>query len=345
LAQVDQAQDNDTQHDGRAHESADHGRQADRPTDIPARGWRDVLVRVKSEAKEDHVTLLSAGVAFYSLLALVPGLVALISIYGLVAQPSTVRSQVVSSLSAAPREVRDLVASQLASIASSSGGSNVITAVVGIILALWSASAGVGHVMDALNVTYDEEEGRSFIRRKAIALLFTIGAVLFFVVAFAVIAIMPAALADTGLGAVGRILANVLRWVILFGGMIVGLAILYRYAPDRDEPQWRWASPGAIVAAILWTIGSIAFSIYTANFGKYNETYGSLAAIVVVMLWLFLTALAVLLGGEVNSELERQTAKDTTAGPPDALGSRGAYAADTVGPDAEEMRAGRSHRS
>jgi membrane protein len=341
--------DRDDTHDGttgngRAHTSADHGRQADKPTDIPTRGWRDVLVRVKSEAKEDHVTLLSAGVAFYSLLALVPGLVALISIYGLVAKPSTVRSQVVSSLSAAPREVRDLVASQLASIASSSGGAKGITAVVGIILALWSASAGVGHVMDALNVTYDEEEQRSFIRRKAIALMFTIGAVLFFVIAFAVIAIMPAALADTGLGVVGRILANVLRWVILFGGMIVGLAILYRYAPDRDEPRWRWASPGAIVAAVLWTIGSIAFSIYTANFGKYNETYGSLAAIVVVMLWLFLTALAVLLGGEVNSELERQTAKDTTEGPPDALGARGAYAADTVGPDAEEMRAARSRQ-
>ena len=333
----------DATRNGQLHASEDHGRDADRPTDIPAKGWRDVLVRVKSEAKDDHVTLLSAGVAFYSLLALVPGLVALISIYGLVASPSTIRSQVLSSLSAAPTDVRNLVSTQLASISASSGGSTIITAIIGILLALWSASAGINHVMDALNVCYDEEEHRNFVRRKVIALAFTIGAVLFFVVAFTVIAIMPALLAHTGLGVVGRILANVLRWVILFAGMIVGLAVLYRYAPDRDEPRWRWASPGAIVAAVVWTIGSIAFSIYTANFGKYNQTYGSLAAIVVMMLWLFLTALAVLLGGEVNSELERQTAKDTTEGPASSLGTRGAFAADTVGPDAEQMRAARAN--
>lgn len=304
--------DHETNKVGHADTPTEDGRDAERPSELPAKEWRDVFVRVKAEAKQDHVTLLSAGVAFYSLLALVPGLVALISIYGLVAKPSSIRAQVVSSLSATPREVRDLVSSQLTSIASSSGGSSVIAAVLGILVALWSASAGVGHLMDALNVAYDEEEQRSFVHRKAVALVFTLGAVLFFVIAFAAIAIMPAALAHTGLGVVGRVLANVLRWVILFGGMILGLALMYRYAPDRAEPRWRWTSPGAFIAAILWTIGSIAFSIYTANFGKYNQTYGSLGAIVVVMLWLYLTALAVLLGGEVNAELESHTAQDTT---------------------------------
>ena len=317
------------------------GRDATSPKEVPAKGWKDVFARVKAEMKDDHVTLLSAGIAFYSLLAGVPALVAIISIYALVADPADVSRQVVESLAAAPQEVRNLAEAQLTSIVGESGGGTLIAAIIGILVALWSASAGVGHLMDALNIAYDEQEERSFIRRKAVALAFTVGAIAFVLVAFALIAVMPAVLADTGLGVVGRILANVLRWVVLLAGMVIGLAILYRFGPDRDEPRWRWTSPGAIVAAVLWIVGSLVFSVYTANFAKYNETYGSLGAIVVVMLWLFLTALVVIVGAELNAELERQTAQDTTAGPSTPIGSRDAEVADTVGATAEQLKASR----
>lgn len=322
-------------------QQAERGRHVDTPTRIPAKGWKDVLARVRSEAKDDNVTLLSAGVAFYSLLAMVPGLIALVSMYGLVADPNGIEEQVVDTLAAAPNEVRELISAQLRSIAQGSQGRAVFAVIVGIAVALWSASAGMGHLIEAMNVAYDEDETRGWVRRKAIALGFTLAAILFLVLSFALIALLPPLLADTGLGAAGRVTAGILRYVILFGGMIAGLAILYRYGPARDEAKWRWVSPGALVAAALWTIASIVFSVYTANFGKYNETYGSLAAIVVVMLWLLLTALSVIVGAELNSEIERQTLTDTTEGSPTRLGQRDAYAADTVGETAEEVRAKR----
>jgi membrane protein len=324
---------------GRGSERADgRGRDADRPTEIPRRGWRDVLVRVRAEVKDDGVTLMSAGVAFYALLALVPGLVALISIYGLLAEPSDVRDQVTSTLSAAPAEVRELVAAQLEAIVASAGGDALVGVIVGIVLALWSASSGVGHLVEAINRAYDEKESRGFLRLKAIALALTIGAVLFIVVAFAIVALLPALLAETGLGAGARFAVGLLRWLFLLGGMTAGLAVLYRYGPDRDSPRWRWVSPGAVVAAVLWVLGSAVFSVYTANFARYNETYGSLGAVVVLLLWLFLTALAVILGAEINCELERQTVRDSTEGPPEPLGARDAIAADTVGATADEVK-------
>lgn len=314
------------------------GRDADSPTEIPARGWNDIRARVMAEAKDDGVTLMSAGVAFYALLALVPALVALISIYGLLATPSGVEQQITSSLSAAPREVRELVKAQLQSIVSATGGSTIVGVIIGIVLALWSASSGVGHLVEAINRAYDEKETRGFVRRKALALVLTVGATLFFLVAFALIALLPALVAKTGLGIVGRVLVGVVRWVVLLAGMTVGLSVLYRYAPDRDNPRWQWVSPGAIVAAVLWLIGSLVFSIYTANFGRYNETYGSLGAVVVLLLWLFLTAFVVILGAEINCELERQTARDSTQGPPQPMGARQAVAADTLGATAEQVK-------
>lgn len=312
-----------------------HGREADQPTDMPPVAWKDVLLRVRREAGEDNATLLAAGVAFYGLLALVPGLIALISLYGLVADPATVESQVTDALAAAPAEVRDMMGEQMTSIASGRVGTAVVTFVVGLALALWSASGAMGNLVTALNVTYDEDETRGFVKRKLLALGLTLGAVLFMAVAFVILAVAPA-LVD-GLGAVGRWTVLIVRWVVLVGGMLVGLAVLYRYAPDRDEPRWRWVTPGSLLAAVLFVIGSLLFSLYTSTLGSYNETYGSLAGVVVVMLWLWLTALAVLLGSELNAELERQTLRDTTVGADQPLGARGAEAADTVGATADEM--------
>jgi membrane protein len=307
---------------------------------VGSQGWKDVLTRTLAEVKRNRATLLAAGVAFYALLALVPALVALVSIYGLVADPASVDRQVSDWLGAAPREVRDLLSSQLQSITSNAGAAAGIGAVIGIIVALWTASSGMAHLMEAINAAYDEAETRSFVQRRGLALAFTVGAIAFILVAVGAITVLPALLADTGLGAAGRITAGVARWILLLVGMMLALAVLYRYAPDRDEPRWSWTTPGALVATLVWLVASAVFAIYAGNFGKYNETYGSLGAVVVLMLWLFITALAVVLGAELNAALERQTLEDSTAGQPRALGEGGATAADAVGATFDEIREG-----
>jgi membrane protein len=286
---------------------------------------------VKAEAKDDHVVLFAAGVALFALLALVPALAALMSIYGLAANPATIDEQLADALSAAPAEVRDLVSQQVRDIGDASSGA-IVTVVLGFLFALWSASAGMKALIEAINLAYDEKETRGFVKLRGLSLAFTLGAIVFVVVAFALIALLPSVIAETDLGTAGRVVINILRFVVLFGGLLFGLALLYRYAPDRDAAKWAWVTPGALFAAVVWIIGSLLFSVYTANFGRYNETYGTLGAIVVVILWLLLTTTVVILGAQINCELERQTVRDTTKGDERPLGQRNAYAADTVGP-------------
>jgi membrane protein len=314
------------------------GRHATEPTEIPPRGWKDILTRVRVEAKRDRVAMLSSAVAFHALLALAPALVALVSLYGLIADPSSIDRQVNDWLGTAPREVRELLSSQLKSITENAGAAAGLAVVIGIVVALWSASSGIAHLIEATNIAYDEEETRGFVARRVLALILTLGAVVFILVALVLVTVLPAALADTGLGLLGRMLVGILRWVLLIVGMMLALSVLYRYAPDRDRPQWTWTSPGALLATLLWVIASAGFALYTANFGKYNETYGALGAVVVLMLWLFFTALCVIVGAELNAEVERQTRQDTTQGAPLPLGSRDAEVADTVGATAEELR-------
>lgn len=291
---------------------AQRGRLAEKPTDIPPRGWKDVLIRTKAETKQDRVNLLSAGVAFYALLAAVPALVAVVSIYGLVANPSTIDHQMNSWLGTAPREVRELLRTQLQSITQSARTQAGIGVAVGIVLALWSASSGMGHLVDAINLAYDEEDDRGFVKSTGLALLLTLGAVVFVVFAIGLISILPSVLANAGVGSAGRLVVSIARWVLLLFGMMAALAVLYRYAPDRHDARLRWITPGAVVATVLWMIASALFAFYTANFAKYNQTYGSLGVVVVVMLWLFITAMCVLIGAELNCEAERQTVEDNT---------------------------------
>ncbi len=341
---IDQHEHSRVWRDSPSAPEADRGREAEAPTQVPARGWWDVLMRTKAEAKTDNVPLLAAGIAFYALLALVPALAAVVSIYGLAADPADIGRHVGDLLGAAPTEVRDLVETQLRSISEGARSQAGLSVVIGLVLALWSASSGTKHAIEAVNAAYDEPETRGFFKLRSVALALTLGAVLFFLVAIALIAVLPAALEETSLGGPVRTALNVLRWPLLAFAVLTALAIFYRYAPDRDQPRWRWVSPGAVVATLLWLAGSAGFAFYTANFARYNETYGTLGAIVVVMLWLFLTAYAVLLGAELNAELERQTRKDSTTGQPRPLGQRGAYAADTVGETAAEVR-GRRERT
>lgn len=208
---------------------------------------------------------------------------------------------------------------------------------IGIVVALWSASSGMAHLVESTNIAYDEAETRSMVRRRGLALLLTIGAIVFMVAAVALIAVLPAVLDRAGVGTAGKIAVGVLRWLLLPVGMMLALSVVYRYAPDRDAPKWSWVSVGAVVATLIWLAASAIFAIYTGNFAKYNQTYGTLGAVVVLMLWLFITALCVIVGAELNAELERQTERDTTTGPDRPMGSRDAEAADTLGATAEQM--------
>jgi membrane protein len=278
----------------------------DELTDIPAHGWKQIALGVKRAAKEHNVSLLGGGVAFFALLALVPALVAMVSIYGLFASEDTVVRQVGDALGAAPKEVQDMVTSQLRSIVSGSGAGLGVAAIISILVALWSASSGMKSLIGAINLAYEEDEARGFVKLRAISLGLTLGAIVFLLLSFTVIAVLPAVLAKAGLGTAGRVAVGVVRWLVLLFGMMGGLAVLYRYAPSRDEPGWSWLSPGAIFATVTWIVLSLLFSLYTANFGKYNETYGALAGIVVLMLWLYLTAVVVILGAELNREAERE---------------------------------------
>lgn len=309
----------------------ERGRAADRPHEIPARGWRDILVRTKDEAKADNITLLAAGVAFFGMLSLVPAMIATVSIYGLIADPSDIERQVRDLTDALPEEAQALISQQLSDVVRSSSSGLSFAAIAGVAVALWSASSGMKNLVRAINVAYDEPPRDSFVKARGLALALALGAIVFAVVALGLVAIMPAALSDIGLGSVARTTMSILRWPLLFVAMILGLAVLYRVAPNRADSQWRWVSWGAIAATTCWVVASILFSIYTANFGNYNETYGSLGAVILLLLWLFLTALFVVLGAELNAEMEHQTARDTTRGEPEPMGRRDAYVADRLG--------------
>ena len=305
-----------------------HGRHADLPQQIPPRGWKDIAKRTAKQIKQDQVPLLSAGVAFYTLLSLFPAIIAGVSIYGLVADPATVQNQINELTNLLSPETAKLVGDQLKQVTSGAGGALGLATVVGILTALWSASSGMKALITGVNLAYDESESRKFAKLRGLALLLTLGAMVLLAVALFLIVGFPP-LVDSW-PTVLRWVASVLRWVLLAALLIVGLAVLYRYAPDRDEPKWTWVSWGSGIATLLWVLASIGFSVYANSFGNYNKTYGALAGVIILMFWLFLTSFVVLVGAELNTEMELQTAKDTTAGPTRPMGERDAHAADHV---------------
>lgn len=284
------------------------GRGAEDPTDIPASGWKAVALRTKDQVKSDRVSILAGGVAFYSVLAIFPAMVALLSIYGLVSDPADVTRQINDLSAGLPTEVRRLLVDQLEAVASTSGSSLTAGLVVSVLAATWAASKGMKALMEAINVAYDEDETRGFVKVRLLAYGFTVGGVLLVVTTVFAITALPAL--GEHLGAVGRITASIVRWPILAAVMLLGLAVIYRFAPAREGARWQWVTPGSLVAGLLWVVGSILFAIYVNNFGSYNETYGSIGAVVVLMLWLYLTAFVVLLGAELNGEAERQAGRE-----------------------------------
>ncbi|MGI8993121.1 MAG: YihY/virulence factor BrkB family protein [Nocardioidaceae bacterium] len=288
--------------------------------------------RAWAEAKTDQVPLLAAGVAFFGFLSLFPAIIAAVMTYGLVANPRQIRDQISGVTDAMPKDARSLVMGQIDTITSTPQQSLGIGVVVALALALWSASGGVGNLISAVNLAYDEEETRGFVRRKALALGMTLGAIIFALVAIGLVAVAPAVFDALGLSTAGRLIAEVVRWVLLLALVMAALAVVFRVAPDRDAPKFAWVTIGAIIATVIWLIASLGFSFYVDNFGSYSKTYGSLAAVVVMLLWLWITCYIVLLGAEINAESEAQTVEDTTKGPAKPLGDRGAVKADSLPP-------------
>lgn len=312
------------------------GRHAEAPQEIPAKGWKDIALRVKDEVASDHVGLIAAGVAFYALLAIFPAITALMALAGLALDPPEVVAQLESMAGVLPQEAAQIVLDQAVAVAGSEEAGLGIAFVIGLLLALYSASKGMGSLIEGLNVAYDEEEERGFIT----LILWTLGLTLFLIVGLllglmATLA-MPAVLNLIALPGWLETVLGLSRWVILALMTIFGLAAIYRYGPSRDAAEWRWLSPGAILACVIWMIASIGFSFYVSNFASYNESFGSMAGVIILLMWLWISAYIILLGAEFNAEIEAQTAEDTTVGRDESMGSRGAAKADKLGASSDK---------
>jgi membrane protein len=307
------------------------GRSAETPSQIPVRGWKDILLRVYHGISKNRILLVAAGVTFYSLLAIFPGIAALISIYGLFADPATVASHLDTIASVAPSGAIDVLREQMTRLASQGGTTLGVSFLVGLAISLWTANSGVKAIFDALNIVYGEEEKRSFIKLNAVTLFVTLGIVVFILLTLAAVVALPVALTYIPLPGVTALVVRIGRWPILFALVTLALAVLYRYGPSRTEPRWRWITWGSVSAAVVWLAASALFSWYVASFGSYNKTYGSLGAIIGFMTWIWISIIVVLVGAKLNAEMEHQTVRESTTGQPKPLGRRGARMADTVG--------------
>lgn len=307
------------------------GRGARTPAEMPARGWREIAIRTWRESSKDNVGLVAAGVAFYAFLALVPLLGAIVISYGLVATPATVLRNVQSLTSVMPADAARLIGEQLLNVVEASSGKKGVGLLIALGIALFGARNAAGAVITALNIAYEEEEKRGFIKVNLIALAMTAATVILAV--FAGIAVSLVGAFETLVGELPgfvMILAQLVSYVVLGLVAAAAAATLYRYAPSRDKPRWVWITPGSLLAAAGWVVATLAFGFYVRSFAGYNQTYGSLGGVIVLLTWIYLSAYVLLFGAELNSETEHQTARDTTAGPEQPLGARGAWAADHV---------------
>jgi membrane protein len=301
---------------------------ADHPGDIPDRGWFDVLIRLARSLGRDSMWLRSAGVAFCAIFAAIPGTSATVALFGLLANPEAVHRPIEMLGGLVPGSATTFLADQMQVVALTSRTRLGAGLGGAALAALWGAWSGASGLIAALNVAYREEEARSFFRRTWDALVVALAASLVMVLAFALVALLPLVLEQLPLDPAVRTAMSFARWPALALLCIVALAMLYRFAPCRRAAKWRWVSPGAAVATVLWLVSSTGFSFYVSHFPSYNQTVGLLGTIMMLLTWSYLTAFAVLLGAELNAELERQTSRDTTAGPARRLGERGAAVAD-----------------
>lgn len=307
------------------------GRDAATPTEIPKAGWWDILWRVKDEISRDHVGLIAAGIAFYGLLAVFPAITALMALAGLLYQPTELVAALEGVSQVVPPDVSEILLAQAESVAGSQEGGLTLGLALGLALAFWSASTGMGSLMEGLNVAYDEREKRGFIKLKLQTIAMTIAAMFGIVISAGLIIAVPVALRFLTFAPILETLVQILSYVPMAAIFVGGVTALYRWGPSRSNAQLKWLTPGAVLSSILWLIASVGFSIYVQNFGSYNETFGSIAGVIVLLMWMWISAWVVLLGAELNSEIEAQTARDTTTGLREPMGHRGAVKADNLG--------------
>ena len=307
------------------------GREAAAPSEIPVRGWKDILWRTYNQIGEDRLLAVGAGAVFYLLLAMFPAITAFVSSYGLLADTGTIAENLAALSNVIPQGGLAIIQEQVVRLTQTSNTALGFGFFFGLALALWSANAGMKAIIDALNVVYDESEKRSFVRLNLVSLAFTLGALIFLAIALSAVVILPLVLSWLGLETMTSQFIAILRWPALMIAVLLWLAVLYRFGPSRREAKWRWISPGSIFAMLVWLSGSALFSWYLSNFADYDATYGSLGAAIGLMMWLWLSVIVILVGGELNAEIEHQTARDTTTGVEKPLGARGAVMADTVG--------------
>jgi membrane protein len=307
------------------------GRRAASPIQIPWKGWKDIFWRTVNQASEDRLLAIAAGVVFYGLLALFPAVTALVSCYGLFTKPDSINDHLSFLQDVMPAEAYSIVQDQIARVIAKGQAGLSLGFAGGLLLALWSANAGMKALMDALNIVNEEKEKRSFIRLNLVSLAFTVAGIFAVLAAVGAVVVAPLLLSPVGLAGMSEQIVRFARWPALIAAMLLGLSVLYRYGPSRRPAKWQWISLGAVLATLTWFVGSAALSYYFAKFANYNATYGSLGAAIGTMTWMWMSAIVVLFGAELNSEIEHQTARDTTIGAEKPLGARGATMADTVG--------------
>lgn len=315
-----------------AHGEADHehGQDAISPWQMPLAGWKDVLLRTAKEASADNIGLVAAGVSFYGFLALIPLLGAIVLSYGLLADPQTVVQNMTAMTHVMPTDIAQLIGEQLLHVVQTSSEKKGLGVLVALGLAIFSARNGAAAIVTALNIAYEEEEDRGFIKVNLLALGITLAAVVMAVLALIAVAIMTQIEALLPVAPIIALSFKVLSYIVLVGVAAGAAGLLYRFGPSRNSARWQWLSLGSLLFAVSWVALTVGFGTYVANFGNYSATYGSLATVVVLLTWLYLSSYLLVFGAELNSELEHQTRRDTTKGPEQPLGSRGAWSADHV---------------
>lgn len=305
---------------------------------LPRRGWWDVLHRIWNNIGENRIMLVAAGATFYLLLALFPALAAFVSLYGLVADPVTIADHIALLGSLMPSGGIEIIESQLDALAGQEASALSFGFITGLAIALWSANNGIKTLFDALNIVYNEREKRSFIWLNLRSIIFTLGGILIGIVLIVSVGVVPAVIAFLRLGDYVDFLISTLRWPVMLVFIATGITLIYRFGPSREPARWRWLLPGAALSTAIWLIASAAFSYYLRNFADYNATYGSLGAVIGFMTWTWISVIILLVGAQLNAEIEHQTRNDSTTGPPKEMGERGAYMADHLGPAASSRK-------
>lgn len=304
---------------------------AEKPHQLTREAWKQIGKRVYSQLTVDHIAIVAAGVAFYFFLALFPTFIAAISIFGLLMEPAQIQQQISEIAHILPEQSSQMISDILEEIAEKSGQALGWGFILSILFSFWSAQQGTKAVFEGINVAYDEVDERGFFKFNGLTLLFTLGGIVIGIISTALVVVLPAIIENINLPASGvEIIITWLRWPVMALIVMGVLAITYKIAPDRRNPEFSWVSWGAVIATVLWLAGSILFSIYISNFGNYDRMYGSFSAVIVLMLWFYITAYVILLGAEINSEMEHQTRIDTTIGKDRPMGQRNAYHADRV---------------